>query len=37
MRIIARLLERHESALYDFIRNVHRGESLIEEFLQWFW
>lgn len=37
VRIIARLLERHQHGLYDFLRSVHKGESIIEEFLQWFW
>ncbi|KAK4054402.1 hypothetical protein OIV83_000896 [Microbotryomycetes sp. JL201] len=37
VRIIARLLTRHEQYLYDFVHNVHRRETIFEEFLQWFW
>lgn len=37
MRILARLLLKHQQHLYDFIRNVHRGDPIIEEFLQWGW
>ncbi|KDE07818.1 hypothetical protein MVLG_01913 [Microbotryum lychnidis-dioicae p1A1 Lamole] len=37
VRIFARLLGRHQQAFYDFIRSIHRGETIIEELLQWFW
>ncbi|KAM0748676.1 hypothetical protein T439DRAFT_69984 [Meredithblackwellia eburnea MCA 4105] len=37
VRIIARLLARHQQPLYDFIHSVHKGETIIEEFLQWGW
>ncbi|GAA5940374.1 hypothetical protein JCM3775_005071 [Rhodotorula graminis] len=37
VRVIARLLQRHQQNLYSFVRAVHRGETVIEEFLQWAW
>ncbi|KAK4056755.1 hypothetical protein OIO90_002307 [Microbotryomycetes sp. JL221] len=37
VRIISRLLTRHQQNLYDFVHNVHKRETIFEEFLQWFW
>ena len=37
MRVIARLLQRHQQNLYSFVRSVHRNETIVEEFLQWAW
>ncbi|BGP16492.1 hypothetical protein JCM10213_001171 [Rhodosporidiobolus nylandii] len=37
IRIISRLLARHQQAVYTFIRSVHLQETLVEEFLQWAW
>ncbi|GAA5893441.1 hypothetical protein JCM8208_000800 [Rhodotorula glutinis] len=37
VRVIARLLQRHQQNLYSFVRSVHRSETIIEEFLQWAW
>ncbi|GAA6051050.1 hypothetical protein JCM3770_005473 [Rhodotorula araucariae] len=37
VRVIARLLQRHQQNLYSFVRSVHRGETIVEEFLQWAW
>ena len=37
VRIIARLLARHQQCLYSFLRDVHNGETIVEEFLQWCW
>ncbi|SCV71000.1 BQ2448_3762 [Microbotryum intermedium] len=37
VRILARLLGRHQQAFYEFIRSIHRRETIIEELLQWFW
>ncbi|GAA5919480.1 hypothetical protein JCM6882_001062, partial [Rhodosporidiobolus microsporus] len=37
IRIIARLLARHQQQVYAFVRSVHRKETLIEEILQWAW
>ncbi|BGP48472.1 hypothetical protein JCM10450v2_004348 [Rhodotorula kratochvilovae] len=37
VRVIARLLQRHQQNLYSFLRSVHRGETIVEEFLQWAW
>ncbi|KAM0791448.1 hypothetical protein ACM66B_005903 [Microbotryomycetes sp. NB124-2] len=37
VRIITRLLARHQQNLYDFVHNVHKRETIFEEFLQWFW
>ncbi|GAA6001489.1 hypothetical protein JCM10207_006692 [Rhodosporidiobolus poonsookiae] len=37
IRILARLLARHQQAAYTFLRSIHRGETIVEEFLQWGW
>ncbi|GAA5959730.1 hypothetical protein JCM3765_000079 [Sporobolomyces pararoseus] len=37
IRVLARLLSRHDQSLYTFIRSVHRKETIVEEFLQWLW
>ncbi|GAA5828807.1 hypothetical protein JCM11251_005881 [Rhodosporidiobolus azoricus] len=37
VRIIARLLARHQQRVYAFVRSVHRKETLVEEILQWAW
>ncbi|GJN90735.1 hypothetical protein Rhopal_003749-T1 [Rhodotorula paludigena] len=37
VRVISRLLQRHQQNLYSFVRSVHRGETIVEEFLQWAW
>jgi hypothetical protein len=37
IRVLARLLSRHDQSLYTFVRSVHRKETIVEEFLQWLW
>ncbi|GAA98308.1 uncharacterized protein L969DRAFT_46989 [Mixia osmundae IAM 14324] len=37
VRILARLLSRHQQALYTFLHFIHRDDTVIEEFFQWFW
>jgi len=37
VRILNKLLARHQGALYSFVRGVHRRDTLVEEFLQWAW
>ncbi|KAG0145583.1 hypothetical protein CROQUDRAFT_78698 [Cronartium quercuum f. sp. fusiforme G11] len=37
VRIIARLLNRHQQALYTWIRAIHTQDPIIEEFFQWAW
>ncbi|GAA5938828.1 uncharacterized protein JCM15063_004881 [Sporobolomyces koalae] len=37
IRVLARLLSRHDQSLYTFVRAVHRKETIVEEFLQWLW
>lgn len=35
-RVLSRLLERHQGSLYSFVHKIHRGETVLEELLQWF-
>ncbi|KAK4698373.1 hypothetical protein P7C70_g7905, partial [Phenoliferia sp. Uapishka_3] len=37
IRILGRLLARHQQALYTFVHSVHCGDNIVEEFLQWGW
>ncbi|KAL8293572.1 hypothetical protein RQP46_000273 [Phenoliferia psychrophenolica] len=37
VRILGRLLARHQQSLYTFIHAIHCGDSIVEEFLQWGW
>ncbi|GAA5854395.1 hypothetical protein JCM8547_001807 [Rhodosporidiobolus lusitaniae] len=37
IRILARLLSRHQQTAYAFVRSCHRGETIVEEMLQWAW
>lgn len=37
VRILARLLARHEEWIYRFVRDVHLKETIVEEWLQWLW
>jgi hypothetical protein len=37
VRVIARLLARHQVPLYAFLHQLHREDSTIEEFFQWLW
>lgn len=37
VRIIARLLDRHQQTLYAWIRSIHTQDSIIEEIFQWAW
>lgn len=37
IRVLARLLSRHDQSVYTFVRSVHRKETIVEEFLQWLW
>ncbi|EGF99633.1 uncharacterized protein MELLADRAFT_94195 [Melampsora larici-populina 98AG31] len=37
VRIIARLLDRHQQTLYAWIRSIHTHDSIFEEIFQWAW
>ncbi|GAA5950277.1 hypothetical protein JCM21900_001099 [Sporobolomyces salmonicolor] len=37
IRVLARLLGRHQQSLHTFLRSIHRNETIVEETLQWFW
>ncbi|KAH9811370.1 hypothetical protein DFH28DRAFT_1131315 [Melampsora americana] len=37
VRIIARLLDRHQQTFYAWIRSIHTHDSIIEEIFQWAW
>lgn len=37
VRILNRLLGRHQHSLYRFLHSVHCGETIIDEFIQWGW
>lgn len=36
VRLISRLLARYQQPSYAFLQKVHRGDTIIEELLQWF-
>jgi hypothetical protein len=37
VRMLARFLSRHQQGVYDFVRRVHNGETIIDELFQWAW